>query len=221
MGIFFLPFLLLPIWVTYVSIISFSHPRRVRDGVNDIIIVTIAPLLTIFVGNVLLNISNNHWTEVNVNTALHAPIEPQSIPTFSTLIALSLIGYIVLSYLPLEKLPPLILVLSIGFLYIGIALAFFWSIQMMALLTQNLNGGLIAYVLMCLMPWNYTLMCLRTIKKSDSFLGKAISQLYKTLAAKTLPDALQSSQTLSDSLYSRYSRIGNSRSNSYSLRSRT
>lgn len=151
-----------PIWVTYVSIKSFIKPNQSGDTINDIIIIVIAPFMTIFWGNVFVRISNNPWTEINVNNALHAPVWPDAIPTFVTLIVISLIGYVLLNSISYDKLPPLILGFGIAALYIGIALSLLWTIQMLGLLSGH-RDGLLSFVLMCLMPWNYALISIRTL----------------------------------------------------------
>lgn len=160
-------FLVFPLWVTFETIRSFTTAKKWPNRINDFIVIVIAPFLTILYGNVYLRISNNPWTEVNVNTALHAPIWPDTIPTFIVLIGLSLIGYIILRPGHYDKLPPLVLALAIAFLYIGMALSLLWSIQMLTLTKE-----LISYVFMCLMPWNYALICIRELMKVIDFCDK-------------------------------------------------
>lgn len=181
LGLFIvLPLILLliaiPIIVTTKTINGLTSAKKLNTDLvkksntdtNDILILTFGPLLTIFVGNQIFKISDNPWTEVNVNDALHAPIWPDAIPTFVTLILLSLVGYFVLNFIPFKKLPPLVLASCIGLLYLGIALSFTWSIQMFTIITNVTSNslGLPAYVLMCLMPWNYALICLRVITQT-------------------------------------------------------
>ena len=160
----FLCFLALPPFViTWISLKNISFPDKSITNASDLIVLTIAPVLTVIFGNCFLDISNNPWTEINVNNALHAPIWPNAIPTFITLIVLSLLGYLLLNFIPLNKIPPLLLAIGVGLLYLGIFLSICWSVQMLSLLTKSPNLGVPAYILMCLMPWNYLLICLRVI----------------------------------------------------------
>ncbi|RSJ25963.1 hypothetical protein D8825_07620 [Streptococcus intermedius] len=126
LGLFIvLPLILLliaiPIIVTTKTINGLTSAKKLNTDLvkksntdtNDILILTFGPLLTIFVGNQMFKISDNPWTEVNVNNALHAPIWPDAIPTFVTLILLSLVGYFVLNFIPFKKLPLKCLQLSL------------------------------------------------------------------------------------------------------------
>lgn len=99
----FLCFLaLLPFVITWISLKNISFPDKSITNASDLIVLTIAPVLTVIFGNYFLEISNNPWTEINVNYALHAPIWPNAIPTFITLIVLSLLGYLLLNFIPLN-----------------------------------------------------------------------------------------------------------------------
>lgn len=60
------------------------------------------------------------WTEVLYNNQKHAPIFTESYPTMITIAVVALSGYLILSLMPLRKLPPLVSVLSISAMYLGI-----------------------------------------------------------------------------------------------------
>lgn len=57
------------------------------------------------------------WSIQLQNAERHAPIFTQAFPTIIVLICVAFAGYLVLSFLPLQKLPPLAIVLCFSALY--------------------------------------------------------------------------------------------------------
>ena len=90
------------------------------------------------------------WEVTLYNSELHTPIATWSLPTLLTLAFLAIAGYLILTLIPLIKLPPLITVFSISAMYLGCILCIVWIIQL-------IQWGLIALYL-CLLPFNCTLI---------------------------------------------------------------
>lgn len=72
------------------------------------------------------------WSIQLQNAERHAPIFTQAFPTIIVLICVAFAGYLVLSFLPLQKLPPLVIVLCFSALYLGMFIAVLWTIQVWA-----------------------------------------------------------------------------------------
>lgn len=73
------------------------------------------------------------WSVQLQNAQRHTPIFTQAVPTVITLICVAFAGYLVLSFVPLKKLPPLVTVLCFSALYLGIILAILWAVQIWAI----------------------------------------------------------------------------------------
>lgn len=69
------------------------------------------------------------WSEQLYNSQLHQPIWSGGALTIVILGIIGVIGYLILAYIKLEKLPPLIVVLSISAMYLGMLVCIVWCIQ--------------------------------------------------------------------------------------------
>lgn len=69
------------------------------------------------------------WNIQLQNAEKHTPIFTQAVPTVIILICVAAAGYLVLSFVPLKKLPPLVTVLCFSALYLGMAVAVVWAVQ--------------------------------------------------------------------------------------------
>ena len=94
------------------------------------------------------------WNEVLQNSQKHQPVWTNAAPTVLVLCAIGIIGYLVLSLFRLEKLPPLVIVLSISAMYIGVLQCILWCIQI-----GNLHNSIL-----CLFPINCILIAMKTIR---------------------------------------------------------
>lgn len=95
------------------------------------------------------------WSTVLRNSEVHAPICPQFSPTIAALALTGLVGYLLLTYLPLKKLPPLAIVLSIAGMYLACGTGIVWSLQICRELFD---------LLLLLLPLNLLLITARTIR---------------------------------------------------------
>ena len=100
------------------------------------------------------------WQETLRNTEIHTPIWTDAYPLIILLGCVAVLGYVILSCIPLRKLPPLVTVLSMAAMYIGVILCIVWDIQIMG--GQSLYiGGKIIYLAVTL---NLILIVLKTIR---------------------------------------------------------
>ena len=78
---------------------------------------------------VLFSVEWKDWNEVLINNEVHAPINTQMVPTVLLIALVGLIGYCMVSFIPMQKMPPLLVVLSIAAMYLGCGEAVIWIIQ--------------------------------------------------------------------------------------------
>lgn len=70
------------------------------------------------------------WNVQLQNAQRHTPIFTQTFPTVITLVCIAAAGYLILHFVPLKKLPPLVIVCSFAALYLGMFMAVLWTIQL-------------------------------------------------------------------------------------------
>lgn len=94
------------------------------------------------------------WQETLANRAVHAPIYTQAWPTVLTLALVGFAGYTILSFVKLEKLPPLVTVCAMAAMYLGTAEAILFTMQVFSL----------EYLVLCLFPVNCVLIAAKTVR---------------------------------------------------------
>lgn len=99
------------------------------------------------------------WAQTLRGNELHAPIWTQAWPTILLLVFVAIVGYLILSCTHLEKLPPLVIVLSMAAMYIGIVLCVIWGVQIF-----DRTIGSIDLVLFYVPPFNFVVIALKTIR---------------------------------------------------------
>lgn len=75
-------------------------------------------------------VTESDWQESVVHGELHTPWATLHLPTVLAFVVLAFVGYLILRYVPLRKLPPLLAVLSMGAVTIGLALTVIASVQL-------------------------------------------------------------------------------------------
>lgn len=70
------------------------------------------------------------WSGTLYNSELHTPIATWTFPTICTIGAVAFIGYLILRFFPLRKLPPLLCVLAMAAMYLGAGLSALFCIQL-------------------------------------------------------------------------------------------
>lgn len=93
------------------------------------------------------------WYVVLTNNEVHTPVETGSVATVVTLALIGLAGYLLLSLVPLKKMPPLVTVCGISAMYIGIGVCSLWIVQLFK------PGGR----LLCLLPFNCIVIGVKTV----------------------------------------------------------
>ena len=99
------------------------------------------------------------WNVTLYNDELHTPVWTQAQPTFLVLCGIGLAGYLVLSYVRLEKMPPLVIVMMISAMYISVAESIVWCIQIF-----DGQDSLFMYLVLCLLPFNWIMITVKTLR---------------------------------------------------------
>lgn len=98
------------------------------------------------------------WQVQLSNTTRHVAVYTQALPTLIAICAIAFAGYLVLTFVPLRKMPPLVVVLSMSAMYLGTFVPFFLMIQM-----YHREDLMDLYLL--LLPLNCILIAARTTLK--------------------------------------------------------
>lgn len=129
-----IPFILSVFNVVHLCI-ALKH-RIVKNKFIKRVNFKIVDIITFFLGFVDLvlytgycNITDKDYKVVLSNGQVHTPINSTSLMTIIVLTIIGIIGYVILTYLPVKKMPPLILSIGIAFLYIGNIINILWIIQ--------------------------------------------------------------------------------------------
>lgn len=123
------------------------------------------------------NIIFQDWNIQLYNSEMHTPIATKSFLTIGTIAAVAVLGYIILRFFPLVKLPPLLAVLCIAALYLGIAECILWCVQIFSIPDPGM-------LLLCLFPFNCIIIAVRTIKNvvQQNREKENVSNKYKSIA---------------------------------------
>lgn len=95
------------------------------------------------------------WEEVLSNASQHTPVFTQSYPTVIAIVVIGVGGYLLMTYMPLWRMPPLVTVASIAAMYLGMAQLVVWTVQVM-------KGP--DYLPELLLPFNCLLIVIRTVR---------------------------------------------------------
>ena len=128
-------FIVLPVLLTLIQIISLWREIKQKGHVFEL---RHLDLTTIGLG-VLYNIVflsmlgavffESDWPVVLYNTQKHTPIFTETYPTIWVIIAAAVLGYVIVHFIPLKKMPPLVFVLGLSAMYLGTALSILWFVQ--------------------------------------------------------------------------------------------
>lgn len=94
------------------------------------------------------------WMIALRNTEVHTPVFTETYTTIIGIAVIGIVGYLLLNFIPLKKMPPLIIVTSISAMYLGIFECIVWMIQVWAL----------DYIFMILLPLNCIIIAIKVIK---------------------------------------------------------
>lgn len=120
----------------------------------DGIVFVLGAVYTLLYGSLLSVCFDADWNETLANAQVHAPIFTKAYPTVALIAVAALAGYAILTYVPLKKLPPLVIVCSIAAMYLGIAECVLWIVQVFSE----------KYWLLCLAPFDFTVIAVKTVR---------------------------------------------------------
>lgn len=155
-GIFFC----YPLVLTAIEIFSLfrgiKDPLLLKNGkIFDMIVFVLGMVYTPLYGSLLFIRFDADWTETLVNAEVHTPIFTGAYPTVILIALVAVAGYLVLTYMPIGKLPPLVIVCSIAVMYLGIAECALWIVQ---IFTDT------EYWLLCLAPFDFIVIAVKTVR---------------------------------------------------------
>ena len=133
--------------------------ERVYDGITLALGAVYTPTYLVMICNTVWA----DWPETLSNSSVHTPLASWHLPTILLFLAIGLVGYLVLNYLPLRKLPPLVVVLSFSGMYLacGVGIAF---------AVQTVTDP--AHLWLVLLPLNMLFITARTVRaKMAEFQG--------------------------------------------------
>lgn len=153
-------FIVYPFLVTIINFItSFLKSESEEWMKSSRIFECMAMVLGFFysgIGICFLDIKfQSNWWEVLQNQEVHTPIWTTAYPTVICLSCIGVIGYIVLSSIKIEKMPPLVIVSAIAAMYIGIIECVLWIIQIFSS----------SYIILGLFPANCIIIAAKTIRE--------------------------------------------------------
>lgn len=157
-GLFIYPFVL-----TLINLVSlFKQPkdtlwkRKIKqfEFITIVLGLLYSMLILTVVNDVFHIMINSEWSEQLYNAELHQPVWTDGIPVSIILCVIGIIGYLILSCIKLEKMPPLIIVLAMAAMYLGMCECILWCIQIFSL--ENF--------ILCLFPFNCIIIGIKTIR---------------------------------------------------------
>ncbi|MBR2402885.1 MAG: hypothetical protein IKB01_09000 [Lachnospiraceae bacterium] len=99
---------------------------------------------------------SSDWDVVLSNAAKHTPIYSQSMPTICVITVIGIIGYFLVNFTSLEKMPPLLLVIGMAAMYLGTLESIIWCVQVC-------NIDIWSSVYLLLLPVNCVLITAKTV----------------------------------------------------------
>ncbi|WP_338014776.1 DUF6688 domain-containing protein [Streptococcus sp. S784/96/1] len=120
----------LPLYLTYLNLKYFK--KALSDTrLFDLASMFLGGLLSYFL--IVLKVDTKPWQDWHTQLydyQTHSPIYTAAFPTIIVLLGLGLIGYMILTSIPIKKCPPLILAIGFSFSYIGLITLAIFAIQL-------------------------------------------------------------------------------------------
>lgn len=127
------------------------------------------------------------WTETLYNLEQHTPIWTESYPTVIAVAFVGIIGYLILSWIPLKKMPPLVIVSAMAAMYLGTGECILWMIQI-----QGESDFLM------ILPFNCIVITIKTIRRKvgewNEMEGHAVNYDETSSFLKTLNGKLENAK---------------------------
>lgn len=185
-GWMFGAFVFYPLTLTVWNIWQFVSIRYQKEFLKAARITDVATMLwgavCVFSYMKISDVRMADWTETLVNQEVHTPIATWTVPTIVTIAVVACLGYLILRFLPLKKLPPLLSVLAMAAMYLGIGLCILFIIQ--------LFGG---EFILAVYPLNLLLVLAKTVRqvcmqqeRARQFSGLAFLLMWPLLGVVTV-----------------------------------
>lgn len=160
----FLGFLILPVLsvINIRALIAMANGEKMIRGEKWFEYITIVLGILCSVPYMILSdiVYTADWTETLYNSQRHAPIWTESYPTVIAVAFMGIIGYLILSWVPLKKMPPLVIVSCMAEMYLGAGECILWIIQIQGV---ELQGIAAMNVYLSLFPLNCIFIIIKTI----------------------------------------------------------
>ena len=183
-------FMIYPLILSVINLIILFFPKK-RMRVIELITLLWGGFCTVLYMPLIDIRYDADWSIQLQNAERHAPIFTQALPTILTLICIAVIGYLVLSFVPLKKLPPLMIVLCFSALYLGMAIAVVWTVQIWSVFYLSLYAVNCIFIILKLMQfkiWEWTDMNLELKTTTPQNCNTADAQTgQQTPAAESVP----------------------------------
>lgn len=148
-------FIVYPIILTIINIINLLKTNNYRlSRYFDLITFSLGTIYSFLILLFYEIDFEADWSQVLYNNQVHTPIWTKTYPTIVCLLIVGMIGYFILAYVKLEKMPPLITVLCISAMYIGLLECLLWIIQILS----------IEYFILCILPFNCMIIAIKTLR---------------------------------------------------------
>lgn len=154
-------FLFFPFVLTAAEIILLVRGRRNRElyqrgRIFDIVGMFLAVFYSGFYMSLFKEVLfEKDWQEQLINAQMHTPVFTEAQPTVAVVLSVAVAGYFVVNFIPLKKMPPLVLVLGLAAMYLGTAVSLVWGIQIFRMEFLDF--------LLLLPPLNCTILTARTV----------------------------------------------------------
>lgn len=133
-GVLFGMFLVYPVVITIYELYKLFTVRRPEAKKVHVLyhlhVIALAVCYDLLYLSVIKSVDfSADWQEQLYNAARHTPVFTGSYVTVWTVVLLAFAGLAVLAFYPVQKLPPLVAVLSMSALYLGTVLSIVWTVQ--------------------------------------------------------------------------------------------
>ncbi len=157
LGLPFGLFLVLPFLLTLLNLIALFAPMRDEAWNRKMRQVEYITVFLGFLYSILVHLFleigyNADWTKQLYNEQVHTPVWTQGRLTVIVLSLVGIAGYLFLSVIQVNKVPPLMTVLAIAAMYLGVVECGFWILQTMA----HILG---------LFPFNCIIIAAKTVRR--------------------------------------------------------
>ncbi len=145
-AIFVLPWALLGLEAACLIISNNKIFKRIA-GIIDAVVLILGIILEWLYIEFVKNATEYDWQEQLYNAQKHRYIFSGAMLTVVTIFIVGIVGYIILQYVPMSKIPPLVAVFSISAMYMGIIQLMVLTFQVIGLNFPNIFTDIYLYIL--------------------------------------------------------------------------